>query len=149
MHCDPAYQWSLFSRWLAHMDWLFWFSVPALSSAGRDLMPGAGGARVVQRSGCWTSLGLVPALLYRSCFLTAFCLMSSTQGSYGNLSAVLLPIMYRVSRAENELPGMPHPARYSETCSGYRMAIPLKHRGIHTKCFYLSPSLTLSWLICF
>lgn len=90
-------------------------------------MPGARGARVVQNSGCWTSFGLVPALLYRSCFLTASCLVSSTQGSYGNLSAVLLPIMYRVSKAENELPGMPLQATYSETCSGYRTDIPLKH----------------------
>lgn len=58
-------------------------------------MPGAGGARVVQNSGCWTCLRLVPTLLYRSCFFTALCLTSSTQGSYGYLSAVLLLIMYR------------------------------------------------------
>lgn len=127
MHFDPAYQWSLLSRWFVHTDWLLRFSVPALSSAGRDLMPGTGGARVVQNSGCWTSLGLVPALLYRSCFLTALCLTSSTRGSYGYLSAILLPIMYRVSRAEDKLPGVPHPATYSEICSGHRLTIPLKH----------------------
>lgn len=41
---------------------------PALSFAGCDLMPGAGGARVVQNSRHWTSLVLVPAFLYSFCF---------------------------------------------------------------------------------
>lgn len=86
--------------WLVHTDWLLHFSVPALSFAGCDLMPGARGARVVQNSGHWTRLRLVPAFLYMSCFLTALCLISSTLGSYRFLSAIFLPNRYRVSRAE-------------------------------------------------
>lgn len=89
-------------------------------------MPGAGGAKVVQNRRCWTSLTLVPIHLYKSCSLTALCLTSSSQGSYGYLSAVL-PVMYRVSRGEDGLPGVSHPPTFNEICSAYRAPIPLKH----------------------
>lgn len=70
---------------------------------------------------------LVTALLSRSCFLTALCLTTSpTQGSCGYFTAILFPITYRVPTAEDDLPGVPHPAIYCGFCSGYRLAIPLK-----------------------
>lgn len=126
MHCDPAYQWSLLSRWLVHTGWLLHFPVPALCFAGCDLMPGAGGARAVQNSRHWTSLRLLPALLYRSCFLTAlFASPPQPWAATDTSQPFFFPIGTRVSRAEDECLGMPHPPTYSEICSV--TVLPLKH----------------------
>lgn len=87
-------------------------------------MPGAEGARIVG-AGPASGWCLHPCTGPASSLL--FASAPQPRAAMDVSQPLLLPIMSRVYRAEDELPGMLHPPTQSETCSGYRLAIPLKH----------------------